>query len=90
MWAFLYHYYWLDPFVAFFSWILKSKNQETTRAIPDLLVEKIAAIQDWNKMIKISSLEVSYLDIILSSNHNIHKSSCHIYFWDSDPLIERF
>ena len=90
MWAFLYHYYWLDPFVAFFSWILKSKNQETTRAIPDLLVEKIVAIQDWNKTIKILSLEVSYLDILFSSNRNIHKSSRGVCFWASDPLINRF
>ena len=30
------------------------------------------------------------LDILFSSNHNIHKSSCVLCFWASDPLIERF
>ena len=31
-----------------------------------------------------------FLDILFSSNHNIHKSSCGLYFWSSDPLINRF
>ena len=30
------------------------------------------------------------LDILFSSNHNIHKSSSGHCFWTSDPLIERF
>ena len=30
------------------------------------------------------------LEILFSSNHNIHKSSSGLYFWASDPLIERF
>ena len=30
------------------------------------------------------------LDILFSSNHNIHKSSNSPCFWASDPLIERF
>ena len=30
------------------------------------------------------------LDILFSSNHNIHKSSCGLCVWASDPLIERF
>ena len=30
------------------------------------------------------------LDILFSSNHNIHKSSCGLCFWASDPLIHRF
>ena len=30
------------------------------------------------------------LDILFSSNHNIHKSSNGHRFWASDPLIERF
>ena len=30
------------------------------------------------------------LDILFSSNHNIHKSSCGLCFLASDPLIERF
>ena len=25
------------------------------------------------------------LDILFPSNHNIHKSSCDLYFWASDP-----
>ena len=30
------------------------------------------------------------LDILFSSNHNIHKSLCGLCFWASDPLIVRF
>ena len=30
------------------------------------------------------------LDVLFSSNHNIHKSSSGLCFWASDPLIERF
>ena len=30
------------------------------------------------------------LDILFLSNHNIHKSSCGLCFWASDPLIDRF
>ena len=30
------------------------------------------------------------LDILFSSNHNIHKSSYDFCFWASDPLIDRF
>ena len=30
------------------------------------------------------------LDILFSSNPNIHKSSCGLCFWASDPLIDRF
>ena len=30
------------------------------------------------------------LDILFSSNHNICKSSCGLYFWASDPLIDIF
>ena len=41
-----------------------------------------------------SSLTTTYymsiVDILFSSNHNIHKSSCGLCFWASDPLIERF
>ena len=28
------------------------------------------------------------LDVVFSSNHNIHKSSCGLCFWASSPLIE--
>ena len=33
---------------------------------------------------------ISTLDILFPSNHNIHKSSHGLWFWTSDPLIERF
>ena len=33
---------------------------------------------------------VPTLDILFSSNHNIHKSSWGLCFWVSDPLMERF
>ena len=39
---------------------------------------------------QMNSLKVSILDILFSSNRNIHKSSCSLYFWASDPLIDRF
>ena len=37
-----------------------------------------------------AALFVGTLDILFSSNHNIHKSSCGLCFWASDPLIDRF
>ena len=33
---------------------------------------------------------LSILDILFSSNHNIHKSSSGHCFWASDPLIDGF
>ena len=35
-------------------------------------------------------IETRKLDILFSSNHNIHKSSSGHCFWASDPLIDRF
>ena len=35
-------------------------------------------------------LVVLRLDILFSSNHNIHKSLYDLCFWASDPLIDRF
>ena len=35
-------------------------------------------------------LYVCILNILFSSNHNIHKSLHGLCFWASDPLIERF
>ena len=32
----------------------------------------------------------SAVDILFLSNHNIHKSLHGLYFWASDPLIDRF
>ena len=37
-----------------------------------------------------SKLHVDTLDILFSSNHNIHKSSHGLCFWASDPLIDKF
>ena len=33
---------------------------------------------------------VCTLDILFTSNHNIHKNSYGLCFWASDPLIDRF
>ena len=38
----------------------------------------------------VSSTLAHRLDILFSSNHNIHKSLHDICFWASDPLIDRF
>ena len=35
-------------------------------------------------------IKLPLLDILLSSNHNIHKSSYCLYNWVSDPLIMRY
>ena len=35
-------------------------------------------------------IETRKLDILFSSNHDIHKSSSGHCFWASDPLIDRF
>ena len=35
-------------------------------------------------------IETRKLDILFSSNHNIHKSSFGLCFWASDSLIKRF
>ena len=35
-------------------------------------------------------LHIYTLDILFSSNHNIHKSLSGHCFWASDPLIERY
>ena len=46
-----------------------------------------------DKLVEISKIQKSIydtLDVLFPSNHNIHKSSCGLYFWASDPLIERF
>ena len=32
----------------------------------------------------------STLDILFSSNHNIHKSLCGLCLWASVPIIDRF
>ena len=33
---------------------------------------------------------VAVLDILFSSNHNIHKSLYGLCFWASDPLIDKY
>ena len=35
-------------------------------------------------------IRILTLDILFSSNHNIHKSLYCLCFWASDPLIDRF
>ena len=35
-------------------------------------------------------LYICCLDILFSSNHNIHNSSCDLCFWASDQLIDKF
>ena len=35
-------------------------------------------------------VKVPNVDILFSSNHKIHKSSCGLCFWASDPSIDRF
>ena len=35
-------------------------------------------------------IDVGILDILFSSNCNIHKSSYGLCFWASDPVIDRF
>ena len=50
---------------------------------------------DGQKMFSISSVLMRntvlwILDILFSSNHNIHKSSCGLCFWASDPLLIDF
>ena len=35
-------------------------------------------------------INIWILDILFSSNHNIHKSLCGLCFWSLDPLIDRF
>ena len=37
-----------------------------------------------------SMLHVCLLDILFSSNHNIHKSLPGLCFWALDPLIDKF
>ena len=37
-----------------------------------------------------TALNICTLDILFSSNQNIHKSSGDLCFWASDPLIDRF
>ena len=43
----------------------------------------------WEKILSVIIYR-SELDILFSSNHNIHKSSSGLCFWASDLLIERF
>ena len=42
------------------------------------------------KSSKIKTKQVLSLDVLFSSNQNIHKSSSGLCFWASDSLIERF
>ena len=42
------------------------------------------------KSVDLDASELCIVDILFPSNHNIHKSSCGLCFWASDPLSERF
>ena len=46
--------------------------------------------QKWKGTFFFLLIHMYTLDILFLSNHNINKSSCHLCFWASDPLIERF
>ena len=60
-----------------------------TRCLTDAFSVSPAA--DYNPTIcGTNTGEHSKLDLLFSSNHSIHKSSCGLCFWDSDPFIERF
>ena len=39
---------------------------------------------------KRNGIQMGTLDILFSSNHNIHKSSYDLYFWATDPLFDKF
>ena len=55
--------------------------------------DKFDFIQQNNRILevwKVQSNQVCELDILFSSNYNIHKSSCGLCFWASDTLIDRF
>ena len=59
----------------------------TTPVVPD------AAAALWFRRyvgISYAHAHTCVLDILFSSNRNIHKSSCDLCFWASDPLIKRF
>ena len=53
-------------------------------------LENISTFSDKTGKINLLPVYVCTVDILFSSNHNIHKSSCCLYFWASDPIIERF
>ena len=62
----------------------------------------VCVVKNWEKLqfshppfktailLLLSHFLCASLDILFSSNHNIHKSSCGLCFWASDPLIDRF
>ena len=61
-----------------------------SRFLLDLL--RINALRVWWIKIVMNWWCSTYavLDILFSSNHNIHKSSCGLCFWASDTLIDIF
>jgi len=52
-------------------------------------VQKGGRLQSLNKFFDQYSI-INILDILFSSNPNIHKSMCGLCFWAADPLIYRF
>ena len=50
----------------------------------------IVYYRDWRDLLIVILLLYLPLDILFSSNHNIHKSLYGLCFWASDPFIEIF
>ena len=64
---------------------------QTGLKFPPFLTREHCGSSKWACFLLIAEIEaVCVLDILFSSNHNIHKRSFSLSFWASDPLIERF
>ena len=73
--------FWEDrPRLNFWEKILLKRKQLAKQAKNEAKEEEISAYM----------AEVSALNILFLSNHNIHKSLFGLCFWASDSLIERF
>ena len=90
----------LKAFSTVFFIVVEKKS--SVAAAPVSWQKKAKELFDLNGLlVKVYSLQLLYttyrkresaitLDILFPSNHNIHKSSCGLVFWASDPLINRF
>ena len=72
----LYSIGWAGIFRRIEIYVTKIMNTTNSRALQSFLESE--KVQNWK------------VDIFFPSNHNIHKSSCGLCFWASDPLINRF
>ena len=52
--------------------------------------DNTVCVMNWWKCAEASTSHAHTLDILFSSNRNIHKSSRGLCFWASDPLIDTF